>query len=245
MKKCNRLGPQPWHPSGEADQAPAERVLAALGEQVGPVTTAELVEVVGLHPNTVRAHLHELTATGLVSQETVPPAGRGRPAHRYTITERGRAVPRVNDPAFAEYRGLTTAFATYLASRSDDPSDDAREVGHAWGRQLAAGEEGGDDPTALVVRLLARLGFTPVPAPDKAPGEGIALRTCPLLELAEEMPEVICRVHQGLVEGALDQYGAGHTAVELLPFVEPGACRLHLRDATTPESDTAGPGATV
>lgn len=230
VKKSNRLGPEPWRPSGEADQSPAERVLAALGEQVGPVTTAELVASVRLHANTVRAHLQELTDAGLVRMETVVPVGRGRPAHRYSITDEGRAVPRVNDPAFAEYRGLTTAFATYLASRSDNPSGEAREIGRAWGRQLS--DEAGPGragPTAMIMQLLARLGFTPVPPPGTSPGEGIALRTCPLLELAEEMPEVICQVHQGLVEGALHQAGASSVGVELLPFAEPGACRLHLQ----------------
>lgn len=243
MKKSTRLGPEPWHASAETDLSPAERVLTALTEQAGPVTTHDLVEVVGLHANTVRAHLQELAAAGLVTMETLPPAGRGRPAHLYSITDQGRAVPRVNDPAFAEYRGLTTAFATHLAARSEDPSDEARDIGRAWGRHLATGERTGTgdqaspgehldvpDPTSLVVRLLARLGFTPVPPAEATPAEGIALRTCPLLELAEEMPEVICQVHQGLVEGALEQYGSGATGVELQPFVEPGACRLHLRD---------------
>lgn len=184
---------------------------------------------VGLHANTIRAHLQELTVTGLVRMETVAPVGRGRPAHLYSITDEGRAVPRINDPAFAEYRGLTTAFATYLASRSDNPADEAREIGRAWGRQLGDGAGGGAaDPTGMVMRLLARLGFTPVP-PATDPGEGIALRTCPLLELAEEMPEVICQVHQGLIEGALGRAGASTVGVELLPFAEPGACRLHLR----------------
>lgn len=238
MNKSTRLGPAPWHASSETDQSPPERVLAALAEQARPVSTSELVEVVGLHANTVRAHLQELAAAGLVAVETLPPSGRGRPAHHYTITDEGRAVPRVSDPAFAEYRGLTTAFATYLAARSEEPSDEAREIGRSWGRQLAEGEDvGATDATALVIRLLARLGFTPVPPAEGAPDEGIALRTCPLLELAEEMPEVICQVHRGLVEGALGQYGAGSVDVDLQPFVEPGACRLHLRDDRRPRHD--------
>lgn len=204
--------------------------------------TAELVDAVGLHANTVRAHLQELTAAGLVAIQTVPPAGRGRPAHVYAITEAGRAVPRVNDPAFAEYRGLTTAFATHLSTRSQDPSAEARQIGRAWGAQLATSEKPTqksgptrkDRPAALVIRLLTRLGFTPIPPDEQHPEEGIALRTCPLLELAEEMPEVICQVHQGLVEGALDQYGSVRPGVDLQPFTEPGACRLHLRDSTDP-----------
>lgn len=238
MKKKTRLGPRPWRPAEGTDQPPAERVLAALAEQVGPVTTPDLVRAVGLHANTVRAHLQELVAAGLVAVESVPPSGRGRPAHQYVITEAGRTVPRVNDPAFAEYRGLTSAFAGHLAEHSERPSVEARQIGQSWGRQLARGESGGQGPVSLVVRLLSRLGFSPVPPPeDEDLDAGVALRTCPLLELAEEMPEVICQVHQGLVEGALDQYGSGRPRVELLPFSEPGACRLHLRAAGAGRSD--------
>ena len=76
-----------------------------------------------------------------------------------------------------------------------------------------------------MVDLLDELGF----APDADQGERSAgsrgrtlrLRTCPMLESAREHPEVICRVHQGLVEGAL-----GGADVTLLPFAEPGACVL-------------------
>ena len=206
-----------------------------LAEKTRPVTTAELVAEVGFHANTVRAHLLELVEAGLVTVRSVAPAGRGRPAHVYSITEEGRAVPRVNDPAFAEYRGLTTAFATYLAASTEDPAEEARQIGRAWGRQLA---DEAPDPVSgpvretqeVVVPLLARLGFTPVPPSGSPAVEGIALRTCPLLELAQEMPEVICRVHQGLVEGALEQTGASATEADLRPFSEPGACRLYLRE---------------
>lgn len=225
-------------PAADLGQAPAERVLAVLAEKTRAVTLTELVAAVGFHTNTVRARLQELVDAGLVAVQTVAPAGRGRPAHQYSITEEGRTVPRVNDPAFAEYRGLTTAFASYLAARTEDPSDEARQIGRAWGAQLS-GEvpRHTDEPAELVVPLLARLGFTPVPPTGSAAGEGIALRTCPLLDLAEELPEVICQVHQGLVEGALEHSGAPPTEVDLRPFSEPGACRVYLRKtgaATTP-----------
>ncbi|HLS46135.1 MAG TPA: helix-turn-helix domain-containing protein [Ornithinicoccus sp.] len=234
MNKPHPLGPTPWRPSKETDEPPAGRVLAALAEHVHPVTTAELVSQLGLHPNTVRSHLQELVDVGMVARETVPPAGRGRPAHRYRITDEGRAVPTVSDPAFAEYRGLTTAFASYLAARSAEPSAEARQIGRAWGAQLAESDptsRPGDTATRRVTRLLSKLGFSPVPGPS--PADGLALRTCPLLELATEMPEVICQVHRGLVEGALVSYGADRTTVDLRAFSEPGACRLYLGEAAT------------
>lgn len=231
-------------PPADLGQAPGERLLAVLAEKSSAVTLNELVAQVGFHANTVRARLQELVDAGLVAVQQVAPAGRGRPAHQYSITEQGRTAPRVNDPAFAEYRGLTTAFAGYLAARTEDPSEDARQIGRAWGVQLGAEvPRHTDDPTGRVVPLLARLGFTPVPPSSSAAREGIALRTCPLLELAEEMPEVICQVHQGLVEGALEQSGAAPTEVDLRPFSEPGACRLFLRqtEAATTSGDPAAP----
>jgi len=87
-----------------------------------------------------------------------------------------------------------------------------------------------------MIDLLAELGFGPDPS-----GDDIALRTCPLLELAEEMPEVICQVHRGLVEGALDHYGAPSDGVELVPFAEVGACRLRLHQPATTQRVQARP----
>src|SRR5699024_10165991 len=164
--------------------------------------------------------------------------------------------------AFREYRSLTEAFATHLASRSDDPEADARSIGRRWGAALAgapgaadpdpdtdagagadgdagAGADGDAGADAAMVDLLAELGFGPDPS-----GDDIALRTCPLLELAEEMPEVICQVHRGLVEGAMDHYGAPSEGVELLPFAEVGACRLRLHRPTTGQEKPPAPART-
>ncbi|MFF3066090.1 helix-turn-helix transcriptional regulator [Oerskovia sp. NPDC057915] len=77
-----------------------------------------------------------------------------------------------------------------------------------------------------VVALLDRLGFAPVADDDAA---SVALTRCPLLEAAYRNPEVVCSVHLGLAQGALERLGAPREGTSLLPFAEPGACRLHLR----------------
>ncbi|MGW6006942.1 helix-turn-helix transcriptional regulator [Oerskovia enterophila] len=90
-----------------------------------------------------------------------------------------------------------------------------------------------------VVDLLDRLGFAPQADDDAA---SVALTRCPLLEAAYRNPEVVCAVHLGLAQGALERLGAPREGTSLLPFAEPGACRLHLR-ATDRAATAARPGA--
>ncbi|MDP2774020.1 MAG: hypothetical protein Q8O61_10740, partial [Nocardioides sp.] len=77
---------------------------------------------------------------------------------------------------------------------------------------------------AEVVTLLDDLGFAPEVATDR-PAD-VRLTRCPLLEAAHRHPDVVCAVHLGIVRGALSALGADAEGTRLLPFAEPGACRL-------------------
>ena len=66
------------------------------------------------------------------------------------------------------------------------------------------------------------------PEPDAV----IRLRHCPFLELAEEYGDLVCRIHLGLMQGALAELRAPVTAAGLEPFAEPGACLARLEPAT-------------
>lgn len=216
-------------------------MLRALAAQESPSTVPQLAERLGVHPNTVRTRLSAFLQSGLVAREVASAVGRGRPSHVYRVTDAGRAAETSIDPTFEEYRGLTGAFAEHLARQSGDHSAQARDVGRAWGAQLARPETGQqalsssvEEPDDQVLRLLERLNFSP--EPDV---QGVALRTCPLLELATQLPDVVCRVHLGLVEGALERYGSADRQVELVPFAEPGACRLRLHPTERP-ADSPG-----
>ena len=74
-----------------------------------------------------------------------------------------------------------------------------------------------------MVDLLGEIGFAPEVTP-----EVIRLRQCPMLEVARERPDVVCAVHRGLVEGALEARGERPDGVRLDAFAERGACLLHL-----------------
>ena len=202
-----------------------------LAEQDGPSTLAGLVELSGLHENTVRAHLEGLAEEGLVVREREAPHGRGRPAWLWRV----RAAPA------DEYAGLAAALARTLRRTSAQPEDDAIEAGHDWGRELARqhrSRSGGTTPAMRTRALLERLGFAPDSAeePEGAEGAGesvlLRLTRCPLLAVAREEPAIVCNVHVGLTVGAMSEYGATDPDAQLTPFAVPGACLLRLSDAS-------------
>ncbi|VEG40818.1 putative transcriptional regulator [Mycolicibacterium flavescens] len=195
-----------------------------------PVRTVDAALELGLHQNTVREHLDALVDLGLVERTTEPAAGRGRPAALYR--------PSAADPALRvrDYASLATALAGHIARTSAEPERDARAAGVEWGREVA--EEIGrtdSDPRQAVLDALARLGFAPE---DDGPQRGVALRRCPLLEAARRYPSVVCQVHLGIVEGLLHSVDAPTgPGLDLIPFAEPGACRLFLPDPVVKSHD--------
>lgn len=211
-------------------------VLDLLRAQPRPATLAALAHAAGLHENTVREHLDALVAAGLVTRFPAEPSGRGRPAWLYQAT----------DLDVDAYAGLATVLARSIHDHSPDPAGEAVAAGRSWGRSLArrrgaphdgpADGPAQPDPTGAgrrVVVLLGTLGFAPdAPGSDTGGPDTVRLTQCPLLEAAYELPDVVCGVHLGLVQGALEEYGATTSAAEdgtrLLPFAEPGACVLYL-----------------
>lgn len=199
------------------DLGPAvRRALEALREAGRPLRVGEIADLLGSHENTVRSHLAQLVDRGLVTTNTASAAGRGRPAVLYA------AGPRPGTRT-QEYRALAGAFAAELVVEAGrrGVGARARRIGRAWGERLSA-----PSGTAGVEELeasLTELGFGP-----ERDAQGWRLTTCPLLDLAEENPDVICQVHLGLVEGIVGRREQDRLP-ELTPFAEPGACRLTWR----------------
>ena len=195
-------------------------MLAALRGAAAALTLADLSELTALHVNTLREHLDALERSGLVTRGSASPHGRGRPRTLYEAATRGHD----------EYAGLAAALASTIHRTSADPGRDAAIAGEQWGHELAAdrGHPHGTGPArarGAVVALLDEIGF----APEADRGNAVVrLTRCPLLETAKRYPDVVCAVHLGIVRGALEEYGGDPGPAELLPFAEPGACRLHL-----------------
>lgn len=223
-RAASGYGPRPG--LGRA-RAPLSRsrteLLEILRAQSEPTTLAALLAISGLHANTVREHLNALVRHGLAHRQASEPAGRGRPAWLYEATGSG-------DGAAPEYAGLAAALAAAIHRTSTTPTDDAVAAGREWGHQLARERRAAPPASAVaarreVVSLLDEVGFEPQ---ADARSSVVRLTRCPLLEAAHKYPDVVCGVHLGIAEGALEEYGADPAGTELLPFAEPGACRLHL-----------------
>lgn len=226
------LGPLPTPPrSGAQPPISGARaaVLAALEHQPGPATLAALSQATSLHVNTLRGHLEALESQQRVRRLRAAPSGRGRPAWLYEATEpTGRAL--------SDYAVLASRLAAAIHRTSVDPRAEGVTAGREWGQSLARDSVEGTSPSPAearrrVVTLLADLGFAPEP---HSRATAVRLTRCPLLDAARSHPDVVCGVHLGIVRGALQEWGAPSDHVELLPFSEPGACRLLMPAAPRP-----------
>lgn len=184
--------------------------------QSSPVSTAALCTATGLHENTVRGHLDRLRADGYVRREREATSGRGRPAWLWRAVRRAPESP---------YPGLATALAETLARSGRDAVLRAREAGRTWGREIAERRHDDGAPREAVVAAMRDQGFAPLDT-----GDAVLLQRCPLIEAATRHPEIVCAVHQGMIDGLLAARGV-HSESRLLPFTAPGVCTLELRVA--------------
>lgn len=184
-------------------------ILEAIRGARGGLDVAALASRLGLHANTIRWHLGVLDRDGLVVSHPER-RGRGRPAIVYRLSPDGIVHDR------DEYRLLATMLTATIA---DDRDGEARsyETGRAWGKAVAPAD--GD-----IVELLDEQGFAAT-----RDGDTIEMRRCPFWALAAGSPEVICTLHRGLIDGALD--GTGYEVEDLTPFVEPALCVARLRQS--------------
>lgn len=210
--------------------------MADLGQ---PATITELAAKMNVHPNTVRQQLKLLLESGHVVKESKKEGQFGRPAATFRPTVSLDFVISEDeelDPLTEEYLSLTDAFADYLVRTNTSPAKEALVIGRMWGRSLAKMQKlsRSASPRSQLIALFDRMGFTP--QKSKTDENLVLLRTCPLITQARRTPEVICMVHQGVAEGALESLGHPSKGVKVVPWATQGACHLFLNSATAPES---------
>jgi len=231
MENPDRVGPSPsrFDPERSPLSPARAKVLEALQRSGATVSAADVARDLGLHENTARNHLDGLAERSLVERTAGQGAGRGRPAFSYrALTQQVEPDARVR-----EYVGLAGALARHIGATSENPEADAIAVGERWGADLAAADLKATDPASTkqpieihIIKAFDEMGFAPELAED---GDSVALTRCPLLDVAQAEPTVVCGVHFGLARGLMRAHGADVSRTRLTPFSEVGACRLHLR----------------
>ncbi|QDO88709.1 helix-turn-helix domain-containing protein [Ornithinimicrobium ciconiae] len=230
---------------------PVQEVEGSQSLRHSGLSAQELADVVGLHLTTVRFHLDQLVAAGLLTTIQAPPSGAGRPRKLYAVP--GVAMTPPSDPhALQAYAALSEIVAT--VDTRDEPLEQSPAALELSGREWARDH---------VSRLAVRIGqHAPAPTPgawlgkigavlDLLVGWGhapeirtssgahevdILLRDCPFIALARDSPQMVCGVHRGLLRGALDALGEESAELDLQPLIDHRTCRAHLT-VTTPFPD--------
>lgn len=216
---------------GGQSQAEKRRteVLAILRTAEQPMSAAEVGRAAGMHINTARLHLDALVADDLAERATEPRTRPGRP--RVLYSSQGPAPGRRSFRLLAE-------ILTGLISTLEDASERSIETGRAWGRHLVdrpppSRTVDAAEAVERIRSMLDELGFRPEddePAVQET-GDGTELRlyNCPFREIADEHTDVVCGVHLGMIQGALEELRAPVEVTDLDPFVTPQVCIAHLR----------------
>lgn len=186
-----------------------------------PLSTAEVADVLDLHVNTVRPHLERMRDVGLLDVRSEASGGVGRPQHLYSLAADAPALGLEPSP----FPMLARVLLAAAGEAGLDPEELA-DAGRDQGRADARGWPADTEPLEALIVEQARLGFDPEVI-DLDDGAVMAFAHCPFRELAEAHPELVCRLHCGLVEGLVDELG-GAEVVRFHPLVDRTPCQVEL-----------------
>lgn len=175
-----------------------------------PKTTAEISEMLSLHPNTVRPHLERMREVGLLLVEVGGRGELGRPQHRYSVAPDAPSLG-LEPPAMPVLARMVLS----MAKRLQATPGDAEAIGYDEGRSRAVGYRATPSTLEALVADLDRLGFDPVvsddprvnPASDDDLAAVVSFANCPFADLAQQHPDLVCSLHRGLVIGFVADMG--------------------------------------
>jgi len=210
-------------------------------EDSAGLSAAELARHVDLHVTTVRFHLDQLVAVGLVDFAFQRRGGAGRPRKVYTVVP--GSLTDV-DPAgeLDSLRMLSGLLARALGEGATGPAPSPADVGRRWARDHVPADPA-DTPADTPGRWLSKVGrmidvlqgwgYTPeLSTSDGGRTAKVVLEDCPFLGLARSNTAVVCGIHRGLITGSLEQFCETDTEVGLEPFVGPTTCIAHVSTRT-------------
>lgn len=198
------------------------RELLQLIKREGGLSVSEAMEALGMARTTVREHLLRLKDKGLLVRSTER-AGRGRPSHRYEMSERARVLFPSRDEE------LMGALIRFLRERGEEALVEAFFEAYWAARTRAVRErlreaaDGTLDERLDVLRsILEEEGFMPV----VSRGEGtvtIQECNCPFPESVKET-KIPCRLERTFFEDLFE------TTLDRVSYIPEGnpACTYTL-----------------
>jgi len=194
-----------------------------------PLATAEIAETLDLHPNTVRPHLERMRDLGLVDVTAAATGSVGRPQHRYALAPDAPSLG-LEPPAFPTVTRMLLRAAAAAGVDPEELIEAGREQGRADFARSTADVASDPGATADVIDALeaelAAFGFDPARADDGG-AVTIAFTHCPFRQLAEDHPDLVCSMHQGMVEGFVS-CGADATVERFHPLIDRTPCQVDL-----------------
>jgi predicted ArsR family transcriptional regulator len=186
-----------------------------------PRSTAQIADVLGLHANTVRPHLERMREVGLLEVRSEAGGGVGRPQHLYSLAPDAPSLG-LEPPPFP----MLARVLLEVAHTAGLDASDLGDAGRVQGKADADRWSGESDVVEALTVEQARLGFDPEVV-DLERGAVMAFAHCPFRELADRHPDLVCALHQGLVEGLVDGIGRAEV-VRFHPLLDRTPCQVEL-----------------
>lgn len=174
-----------------------------------PVTANQIASTFDIHPNVARHHLDRLLNEGFIRVSDLPVATptAGRPAKRYSVTEKSVSIQY----SARKYDRLAELLTQVIAELDDGTALDVAEaVGHDYGLELAgeiglASDEGFEEAAMAIAQSMMGkgLGNSTDPAENR-----IVAQFCPLCTTLATQPEIVGRIDHGIVQGLLESAAA-------------------------------------
>jgi predicted ArsR family transcriptional regulator len=168
----------------------------------GPLDVSEMAGAIEVTATAVRQRLTRMMARGLIQREAVR-AGRGRPRHRYQLTDRGLELTGSNftDLAIALWHEIQSIEDAAL--RGELLKRVARALAKGYLNQIT-----GNTPEERMLSLRDLLAERRVPFTVEAGGSGehptLTAHACPYPKLADQ-DRTICQMEQALFTELLGQ----------------------------------------
>jgi predicted ArsR family transcriptional regulator len=214
-------------------------------------TAADLATLLDLHVTTVRFHLDQLDAAGLIDSEFVRTGSAGRPRKVYalapTLLDAIPPAAALADPDADPMQILAELLTENFGRTEGDTPISPETAGRQWAETHVPAT--GEAPAATwgqwlgkmgrVIDVLQEWGYTPqLTTTSGQAGTRIDLTHCPFRDLARANPTVVCGIHKGLIAGTMSQVGEAESEVDQRPFADGGTCIAHLRPAPGERSST-------